>query len=176
MAGRKGILAIAVAVAAVSAFTGALTFVAAPGGLIHHGRPGGIMRMAGKKGGQQQGGKVDIKKAQAEAAKLQEKIQGGKNGPEPVKKFEKSPVYFNGDEVTVLNGTVASYKVDVWKGSHPLWNGQGGKLKLDNSRLARWQVTMGHLSHIYGDQGLDMAEANKAKMAKMKALEQEQQR
>eukprot|EP00929_Paragymnodinium_shiwhaense_P093650 TRINITY_DN5385_c0_g4_i1.p2 TRINITY_DN5385_c0_g4~~TRINITY_DN5385_c0_g4_i1.p2 ORF type:complete len:197 (+),score=68.45 TRINITY_DN5385_c0_g4_i1:453-1043(+) len=71
-----------------------------------------------------------------------------------------SPVMYNGKEVAQLNGTLSEYKVDIWSGAHPVWQGKKGKVLLDASSVVKFQQRFGHLSDVYGTAGLEQLKQN----------------
>ncbi|CAJ1332973.1 unnamed protein product [Effrenium voratum] len=101
--------------------------------------------------------------AQARAAKKKKDAAAGKDKerPQPPKIFKKSPVYYNGEQVSAVNGTLGEYKVDIWSGVHPAWQGRKGKVLMDNSALTKFQEKFGHAAAVYGDQGMEQVKANK---------------
>merc|ERR1712046_92581 len=76
------------------------------------------------------------------------------------KRFESSPVYYKGEQVATLNGTMSEFKVDIWSGAHPAWQGKKGKVLLDNSALTKFQEKFGVAADVYGEQGMEQVKAN----------------
>ncbi|CAE7666080.1 TBC1D2 [Symbiodinium sp. CCMP2456] len=163
----KGFLAtllVAALWAASSAVSGAVTFVtgavrstpdarslvAREGGRDWHA--GNVMK------------KIDFKaaaaQAQARKKKKGEKGDGKKEVIERPKRFESSPVYYKGEQVATLNGTMSEFKVDIWSGAHPAWQGKKGKVLLDNSALTKFQEKFGMAADVYGEQGMEQVKAN----------------
>mmetsp|Transcript_107185 Transcript_107185/g.313431 ORF Transcript_107185/g.313431 Transcript_107185/m.313431 type:complete len:210 (-) Transcript_107185:338-967(-) len=91
---------------------------------------------------------------------------------EQPKIFRDSPIMYNGKKVGTLNGTIAEYKVDIWSGAHPIWQGKKGKVLLDASSVTKFQERFGFASDIFGTAGLEQLERNK----KIKAEQEERER
>ena len=108
--------------------------------------------------------------AQARAAKKKKEGAGEKKRPEPPTIHKASPVFYNGDEVAKLNGTMAEYKVDIWSGVHPAWQGKKGKVMMDNSALTKFQEKFGMAAEVYGDQGMEQVKANEERKKKQEEM------
>jgi len=87
--------------------------------------------------------------------------------PPPI--HRDSPVIYNGKVVANLNGTISEYKVDIWSGAHPIWQGKKGKVLLDASSVTKFQEKWGAASDIYGEAGLDQLKANEEKKKELAA-------
>jgi len=74
--------------------------------------------------------------------------------------FSSAPVMYNGAEVGKLNGTLSEYKVDIWSGAHPIWQGKKGKVLLDASSITKFQEKFKSMASIYGSAGIDQLENN----------------
>ena len=48
-------------------------------------------------------------------------------------------VFCNGQEVMVTSGTMPEYKVDIWSGNHPFFQGSGNSVITDEGRVNRFQ-------------------------------------
>ena len=79
---------------------------------------------------------------------------------EPPKVFQSSPVIYNGKEVARVNGTLEEYKVDIWSGAHPLWQGKKSKVLLDVGSVTKFQEKFSSMADIFGDAGLDVLRKN----------------
>eukprot|EP00418_Pyrodinium_bahamense_P019198 CAMPEP_0179126522 /NCGR_PEP_ID=MMETSP0796-20121207/59893_1 /TAXON_ID=73915 /ORGANISM="Pyrodinium bahamense, Strain pbaha01" /LENGTH=204 /DNA_ID=CAMNT_0020825275 /DNA_START=82 /DNA_END=696 /DNA_ORIENTATION=+ len=79
----------------------------------------------------------------------------------PPKIYTESKVVYNGEVVGTLNGTMAEYKVDIWSGAHPIWQGKKGKVLLDASSVTKFQEKFGVMADVFGDAGLEQLEMNK---------------
>lgn len=172
MAGRgrsalAAVLALLALWAASSACLNAVAFVTAglwrtpPSGravAMQAGRgwgPGNVKKI--KKGGAPPNlGKVAKKKGKEEEKE--------DTGP---KTYDNAPVYFNGKKVTELNGTMNEYKVDIWSGAHPVWQGKKNKVLLDAGSLTRFQDKFGHMAEVFGDTGLEQLKENQRVQAEM---------
>merc|ERR1711941_165372 len=97
--------------------------------------------------------------AQFGRAKKAKKTKPDEKQEEP-ERHTASPVMYNGKEVAQLNGTLSEYKVDIWSGAHPVWQGKKGKVLLDASSVVKFQQRFGHLSDVYGTAGLDQLKQN----------------
>ncbi|CAE8650630.1 unnamed protein product [Polarella glacialis] len=177
----KGVLAVALAVVALwasgGAISGAVAFVAAATGISRQSASRDLVaRNAGRDwrpGNEMK--KVDFKAA-AEQSRLAKAKKSGAGSKDVVKLLPtihmQSEVIYNGEKVAVLNGTLALYKVDIWSGAHPVWQGKKGKVLLDASSLTKFQEKYGAASSIYGDLGLDQVKMNeqlRKKQDEMKA-------
>merc|ERR1712039_896861 len=78
----------------------------------------------------------------------------------PPEIHESVPVIFNGKEVARLNGTIKEYKVDIWSGAHPVWQGKKGKVMLDAGSAVKFQEKMGQFSDVFGSFGMDHLKKN----------------
>merc|ERR1712039_777904 len=79
----------------------------------------------------------------------------------PPEIHESVPVIFNGKEVARLNGTIKEYKVDIWSGAHPVWQGKKGKVMLDAGSCVKFQEKFGFATDVFGDTGMDQLQKNK---------------
>jgi large subunit ribosomal protein L31 len=106
--------------------------------------------------------KSDFKAVAATAAKKKKAGSAGKEekAEEPTV-HQNVPVIFNGKEVTKLNGTLKEYKVDIWSGAHPVWQGKKGKVSLDASAAVKFQEKYGAMADIFGSHGMEQLEKNK---------------
>eukprot|EP00933_Yihiella_yeosuensis_P035586 TRINITY_DN29174_c0_g4_i1.p1 TRINITY_DN29174_c0_g4~~TRINITY_DN29174_c0_g4_i1.p1 ORF type:complete len:195 (+),score=46.72 TRINITY_DN29174_c0_g4_i1:44-628(+) len=159
--------------------SGALVFVASATGIASTSTSRSQSLVARRGGRDWNSGstakKIDFKAAAAAAGAKGSKKKGKDKGPE--EKIEPvvhtgSPVIYGGKEVLQINGTLKEYKVDIWSGAHPIWQGKKGKVLLDASALTRFQEKFGGVADIYGDTGLEQVKANqelKKEMEKRKA-------
>eukprot|EP00440_Ansanella_granifera_P045063 gb/GFBE01048835.1/.p1 GENE.gb/GFBE01048835.1/~~gb/GFBE01048835.1/.p1 ORF type:complete len:127 (+),score=60.95 gb/GFBE01048835.1/:1-381(+) len=117
--------------------------------------------------------KIDFKAAAAQAQARKKKKGGGAQQEEKIMPtiHTASPVIYNGEQVGILNGTLSEYKVDIWSGAHPVWQGKKGKVILDGSALTKFQEKFGDCSDIYGDIGLEQVKANEELKRKQKEME-----
>mmetsp|Transcript_1283 Transcript_1283/g.2637 ORF Transcript_1283/g.2637 Transcript_1283/m.2637 type:complete len:207 (-) Transcript_1283:78-698(-) len=88
---------------------------------------------------------------------------GGKNKydgvpPPPINKGAK--IIYNNKVVGELNGTLTEYKVDIWSGAHPIWQGKKGKVLLDASSVTKFQEKFGAMADIFGDTGMEQLKMN----------------
>mmetsp|Transcript_17215 Transcript_17215/g.14000 ORF Transcript_17215/g.14000 Transcript_17215/m.14000 type:complete len:191 (-) Transcript_17215:138-710(-) len=88
--------------------------------------------------------------------------KAGKDSPkiEPPEIKREVPLVFNGKQVGSLNGTLDMYKVDIWAGAHPVWQGKKGKVVLDASSLTKFQEKFGAGADYFGDLGMDQLKEN----------------
>jgi len=60
-----------------------------------------------------------------------------KSGIHP-KYYEEAKVYCKGEHVMTVSGTQEEYKVDVWSGNHPLYQGSKSANAADDGPLSRF--------------------------------------
>mmetsp|Transcript_68520 Transcript_68520/g.203851 ORF Transcript_68520/g.203851 Transcript_68520/m.203851 type:complete len:211 (+) Transcript_68520:58-690(+) len=109
--------------------------------------------------------KQDFRAAAAKAAAAGGKKKKGGAKQEVVKEqpkiYRQSPIIYNGKQVATINGTIAEYKVDIWSGAHPIWQGKKGKVLLDASSVTKFQERFGFAAEVFGTTGLEQLEMNK---------------
>mmetsp|Transcript_60518 Transcript_60518/g.155941 ORF Transcript_60518/g.155941 Transcript_60518/m.155941 type:complete len:183 (+) Transcript_60518:83-631(+) len=119
--------------------------------------------------------KFDFKAAAAQSSLDSKKKKNNGDGVEKSqpKRYENVHIVYNGKEVGSLNGTISEYKVDIWSGAHPVWQGKKGKVLLDTGSLTKFQEKYGASADIFGDMGMDvLAENKKVKAEQEKRKEQ----
>ncbi|CAK8988275.1 unnamed protein product [Durusdinium trenchii] len=118
--------------------------------------------------------KIDFQAAAAQAKERAAKKKANKGQEEKRRELptihKASPVYYNGDQVASVNGTMQEYKVDIWNGVHPAWQGKKGKVLLDNSALTKFQEKYGMASDVYGEQGMEQVKMNRARKKKAEEM------
>ncbi|CAK0794530.1 unnamed protein product [Prorocentrum cordatum] len=177
MAGRGrsaclgAVLALLALWAAGSACADAVAFVTAGlGWAPRSGRTVAMQAMRGwtagnvQKGNKGAGGPANMGAAKKEK-KSKENDEDQKTKVLPT--YNNVPVIFNGNKVTAINGTIKEYKVDIWSGAHPVWQGKKNKVMLDAGSLTRFQDKYGAMANIFGDTGLEQLEENKRVKAEM---------
>eukprot|EP00913_Durusdinium_trenchii_P016009 g15046.t1 len=112
--------------------------------------------------------KIDFQAAAAQAKERAAKKKANKGQEEKRRELptihKASPVYYNGDQ---------EYKVDIWNGVHPAWQGKKGKVLLDNSALTKFQEKYGMASDVYGEQGMEQVKARQLKPKPVEAKRQD---
>lgn len=101
--------------------------------------------------------------AAAQAAKANAKKSTGGDGKvdrTPPHIYKGAPVIFNGKEVARVNGTLAEYKVDIWSGAHPVWQGKKAKVLLDAGSVTKFQERFQGMSDLFGTAGLEQLKKN----------------
>mmetsp|Transcript_28791 Transcript_28791/g.79336 ORF Transcript_28791/g.79336 Transcript_28791/m.79336 type:complete len:225 (+) Transcript_28791:147-821(+) len=145
-----------------------LTFVAPGGGAHLRASPrdsSAVIREYGR--GWREGQQVARKGARGGAALTMGGGKKKKKKGETVKEekilpkiHRMSPVIYNGKKVAELNGTISEYKVDIWSGAHPIWQGKKGKVMLDASSVTKFQERFQSMSDIFGDIGIEQLKNN----------------
>merc|ERR1712224_495644 len=52
---------------------------------------------------------------------------------EPPPTLQNVPIMYKGKEVAQVNGTIPEYRVEIWAGSHPAWQGKKARVIIDDS-------------------------------------------
>lgn len=171
----RGLLAVTLAAVALwacgSACTGTVAFLVAWAGAVQRPSARGLVVLhAGRPGAKSSSSNAnaDAKSQKAAAVSYMKKYKGhaGRDDKIPV---QTGPVLYQGKPVANLNGTLPEWKVDIWSGAHPVWQGKFSKVSLDTSSLTTFQTKFGALSDIFGEAGLDKLEENERMKAEMEA-------
>merc|ERR1719272_2627517 len=80
---------------------------------------------------------------------------------EPPPMLQNVPIMYKGKEVAQVNGTIPEYRVEIWSGAHPAWQGKNARVSIDDTSCVKFQEKFGDLSDIFGAEGKEKVDENR---------------